>query len=129
MGQQQLLLIVLGVILVGIAIVVGINLFSSNATAANRDQLVSDINNIAVDAMAYYKKPANLGGGEGSFIGWEMPEYYKKYESGKIKFKIKKKKDQVIITATGVDVGNDNKSKIKIRGTVTPQDIAVVVMN
>ena len=33
MGQQQLLLIVLGVIVVGIAVVVGINLFSANAVS------------------------------------------------------------------------------------------------
>jgi hypothetical protein len=32
MGQQQLLLIVLGVIVVGIAVVVGINLFNAQLT-------------------------------------------------------------------------------------------------
>ena len=36
MGQQQLLLIVLGVIVVGIAVVVGINLFNANAEYAER---------------------------------------------------------------------------------------------
>ncbi len=35
MGQQQLLLIVLGVIVVGIAVVVGINLFNANAEASS----------------------------------------------------------------------------------------------
>ena len=48
MGQQQLLLIVLGVIIVGIAVVVGINLFNANATNANRDAVVSDLNNLGV---------------------------------------------------------------------------------
>jgi len=46
MGQQQLLLIVLGVIIVGIAVVVGINLFNANATNANRDGVISDLNKI-----------------------------------------------------------------------------------
>jgi hypothetical protein len=41
MGQQQLLLIVLGVIVVGIAVVVGINLFNANAESATQDSLVS----------------------------------------------------------------------------------------
>ena len=37
MGQQQLLLIVLGVIVVGIAVVVGTKLFNANAVSSNRD--------------------------------------------------------------------------------------------
>ena len=41
MGQQQLLLIVLGVIVVGIAVVVGINLFNASAEEANKDGIVS----------------------------------------------------------------------------------------
>ena len=41
MGQQQLLLIVLGVIVVGIAVVVGINLFNANAESSTQDSIVS----------------------------------------------------------------------------------------
>ena len=41
MGQQQLLLIVLGVIVVGIAVVVGINLFNANSISSDRDGVVS----------------------------------------------------------------------------------------
>ncbi len=129
MGQQQLLLIVLGVILVGIAVVVGLNLFSSNAVSANRDQLISDINNIASDAQVYYKKPADVGGGGGSFVNYTMPTYFQKYVSGKLKFKIQKKKNQVVITGIGTEVGNDGKSKIKIKGTVTPQDVSINILN
>jgi hypothetical protein len=51
MGQQQLLLIVLGVIIVGIAVVVGINLFTANAISSNRDGVVSDLNYIGANAM------------------------------------------------------------------------------
>jgi hypothetical protein len=69
MGQQQLLLIVLGVIVVGIAIVVGINLFNANSVAANRDSVISDINNLGAMAMSHYKKPASMGGGANSFDG------------------------------------------------------------
>ncbi|MBI2417017.1 MAG: hypothetical protein HYV28_03805, partial [Ignavibacteriales bacterium] len=57
MGQQQLLLIVLGVIIVGIAIVVGINLFRASAIDANRNGVISDLNNLAAMAQQYYKKP------------------------------------------------------------------------
>ncbi|MCH7818266.1 MAG: hypothetical protein IIB40_01780 [Candidatus Marinimicrobia bacterium] len=63
MGQQQLLLIVLGTIIVGVAIVVGINMFTTGAINAEREALIQDVNNIASTAIAYWRKPAALGGG------------------------------------------------------------------
>jgi hypothetical protein len=39
MGQQQLLLIILGVIIVGIAIAVGLQLFQSGSIGANQDAI------------------------------------------------------------------------------------------
>ena len=73
MGQQQLLLIVLGVIIVGIAVVVGINLFNANAEEAAKDGVVSDCTNLGAMAQQYYKKPTSMGGGGNDFTGWEVP--------------------------------------------------------
>ena len=73
MGQQQLLLIVLGVIVVGIAVVVGINLFTANAVSANRDGVVADLNNLGAMAQQYYRKPVAMGGGGYTFTGWTIP--------------------------------------------------------
>lgn len=67
MGQQQLLLIVLGVIIVGIAIVVGINLFNANAEESAKDTLASEGTNLAALAQQFYKKPVALGGGGNTF--------------------------------------------------------------
>ena len=72
MGQQQLLLIVLGVIIVGIAIAVGISMFSSSAASANRDAVVNDLNNLAAKAQQYWRKPAEMGGGNHSFKGFYL---------------------------------------------------------
>ena len=69
MGQQQLLLIVLGTIIVGVAVVVGINMFTTGAVNAERDALLQDVNNIASTAAAYWRKPAALGGGARTFVG------------------------------------------------------------
>lgn len=73
MGQQQLLLIVLGVIIVGIAIVVGINLFNANAVSSNKDALISDLNNLAAMAHQYYMKPTTMGGGGNDYTNWTIP--------------------------------------------------------
>ena len=39
MGQQQLLLLVLGIVIVGLAVVVGIQAFSENQRKANADAM------------------------------------------------------------------------------------------
>jgi hypothetical protein len=70
MGQQQLLLIVLGVIVVGIAVVVGINLFNANAETSTQDSIVSQGTNLGAMAQQYYKKPVSMGGGGNSFTNF-----------------------------------------------------------
>ncbi len=69
MGQQQLLLIILGVIIVGIAIAVGISMFSSGSVQANRDGIVNDLNNLAANAYQFKIRPTTMGGGGGSYPG------------------------------------------------------------
>lgn len=63
MGQQQLLLLVLGTIIVGLSVVAGINTFSSSQKQSNMDALVNDGVRIASDAQAWKSKPAQFGGG------------------------------------------------------------------
>ncbi len=128
MGQQQLLLIALGIIVVGIAVVVGINQFSTSAAEANRDQLISDLNFLSVVAQAYYKKPASYGGGGLSFTGWEFPEYFKNYEAGKIKVVIIKNGNEVKIMATGTEKGRDGK-KVKVDAKVKPTSFTIEIKN
>jgi Tfp pilus assembly protein PilE len=67
MGQQQLLLIILGVIVVGIAVAVGITMFSDSAINANRDALSNDLVNLASRCQQFYRRPTSLGGGGNSF--------------------------------------------------------------
>ena len=69
MGQQQLLLIILGVIVVGIAVVVGISMFQDNAISANRDAVTNDLVNLGARAQQYYRRPVALGGGGNVFTG------------------------------------------------------------
>ena len=69
MGQQQLLLVILVTIIVGIATVVAINTFGSAADSANVDAVRQDLASIAASAQGFYMKPAMLGGGGRSFDG------------------------------------------------------------
>ncbi|MDR3610453.1 MAG: hypothetical protein P4L27_07825 [Ignavibacteriaceae bacterium] len=67
MGQQQLLLIVLGVIVVGIAVVAGINLFSASHDESIKDELVSQCMAIGANAQQFFIKPVAMGGGGNTF--------------------------------------------------------------
>ncbi|HYW34242.1 MAG TPA: hypothetical protein VE868_02440 [Balneolaceae bacterium] len=69
MGQQQLLLVILVTIIVGIATVVAINTFGSASKNANKSAVRQDLATIASDAQGYFMKPKQLGGGGHSFTG------------------------------------------------------------
>jgi hypothetical protein len=73
MGQQQLIMIILGVIIVGIAIAVGISLFFGTSVTSNRDAIVNDMLNIGQYAYRYKLRPEPLGGGGRSYIGLFLP--------------------------------------------------------
>lgn len=62
MGQQQLLLIVAGIVIVGVAILVGINAYSENSVRSNSDALLTEALRIANDAQVWKKKPQLMGG-------------------------------------------------------------------
>ena len=62
MGQQQLILLVLATVIVGIAIVVGIRAFTENDAKANADAMMQDAVRMANDIQAWVKKPAPFGG-------------------------------------------------------------------
>lgn len=70
MGQQQLLLIVLGVILVGVAVVLGIQYFGVGAEEGAKDEIVAHNITIGANAQQWFKKPLAMGGGGNTFVGF-----------------------------------------------------------
>lgn len=73
MGQQQFLLIVLGVIIVGVAILVGLSMAHAHRVQTYKDAMVNDLNNIAADALAFKTRTGTMGGGFGGFTGYAIP--------------------------------------------------------
>ena len=63
MGQQQLLLLVLGIVIVGLAVVTGLQAFGVNQKKSNADALVLTGTRIASDLQAWLRTPSALGGG------------------------------------------------------------------
>lgn len=102
MGQQQLLLVILVTIIVGIATVVAINTFSSAAEGANLDAVRQDVGNIAASAQGYFIKPEMLGGGGQDFSDLTFRNITFASDT---------------ISADGLTAGNQNGTYVIIPGT------------
>jgi len=126
LGQQQLLLVVLAMILVGIAVIFAISLFRQKAVDSKRDLLLNEGGNIATDAIEFYKKPAGLGGGGNSFYGWAIPQSIVTTATGSYIATIYR--DSVVIIGTGNDVTNGTDS-VKVQFSVFQDTYKTLIIN
>jgi hypothetical protein len=126
LGQQQLLLIVLGVIIVGIAIILGIMLFRQNSIDQKRDLLINEGINVCNNAIAYFRKPSTYGGGQNSFTGWVIPSEMLTSANGSYVATVAP--DKVEITGTGNEVvaGTD---MVEVKFTVTKDSISTQIIH
>lgn len=65
MGQQQLLLLVLGIVVVGLAVVIGVQTFEQSRKRADLDRYTAEAVRLATSAAAWREMPPAVGGGQG----------------------------------------------------------------
>ncbi|MEM8557001.1 MAG: hypothetical protein AAGG50_04085 [Bacteroidota bacterium] len=131
MGQQQLLLLVLGIVIVGLAVVVGIQSFSENQVKANADAQVNDAIRIASDAQAWNLKPTAFGGGNGAFTGLTLAKLGYEVTSNTRYTNLNGEYNIHTVSATGFYIVGCNDSLdtqvvMHVTGT-TPNDITTTV--
>ena len=127
MGQQQLLLIVLGVIIVGIAVLLALVLFRQGAIDNKRDLLINEGLQVANNAREYYQKPRLFGGGQYSFDGWDIPPQLTTSPNGSY-VATSVTPTQIEITGTGNELisGSDF---IEVKFIITRDGIATEVIH
>ena len=76
MGQSQLLVIAVTILVIGLAIIGAVYLFHSDDVTANKNAMINDMNQLAHVAVRYYVRPAGLDGGGHSFAGFTVPEKF-----------------------------------------------------
>lgn len=115
MGQQQLLLLVLGAIIVGTAIVVGVNMFSESAVNSNRDAVVQDCMTLTTRAQQWYRTPTILGGGGRSFTGITLQDirFPATNENGSFAI-VADNANQITITGTGLEPDPTNPLTVEV---------------
>ena len=135
MGQQQLLLIVLGVIIVGIAVVVGINVFTASSAIANRDAVISDLTTLAAMAQQHYRKPVAMGGGgnafddsKGASVDWDVPPSLDTTANG-VYTVSSVAADAVTLVGEGNEVGNDGSAVVTVTMVVGKNAITSTTIN
>lgn len=135
MGQQQLLLIVLGVIIVGIAVVVGINVFTASSANANRDAVISDLTTLAAMAQQHYRKPVAMGGGGNAFnttngaaSSWDIPAALDTTANG-VYTRTAVAQNSVTIQGVGNETGNDGSAAVQVTMVVGRNAITSTTIN
>lgn len=135
MGTQQILLIVLSVIIVGIAVAVGITMFNAQAANSNRQAVVGDLNNLAASALAFYKTPTTHGGGGnswsadvdnvGNWLGYSYSTSTNTLSTGNGSYVLSVSGDVLTIVGTGNETGNDGSTDVQATITVTGATSAI----
>ena len=134
MGTQQLLLITIGVVLIGIMVIVGVFMFRDQAAATNRDALANDLVHLASGAQKYYRRPPVLGGGGSSFDGLTMSNITSKPRNANGSYQLETdpvtgNPGSIKIIGTGLELGNDGTNMVKVVMIVYPDSVSVDVLN
>ncbi|MBL0176626.1 MAG: hypothetical protein IPP94_15400 [Ignavibacteria bacterium] len=105
MGFQQTLYIAVSLIIVGISVFVAIGFAGEQQDSAVRDAVTQDCLRLAAEARIYYKKPAFMGGGQGSFDGVTLQDMGFTSESNENgTYVVKADGDECVIIGTALDV-------------------------
>jgi hypothetical protein len=136
MGQQQILFLILGVCIIGVAISTGLIVLQSDPGLDHRQAIYSELKELASKAQAYRHISFEQGGGDGTFIGltstpqgiakltitWLRPHAeYSIPTSGNSR--------SVQIMAVGHLPGNDPRKPIKMMMTVFAESTSIAVLN
>jgi hypothetical protein len=127
MGQQQLLLVILALLIVGIATMVGITIFGGSAVEATRNAIIADLGFYAQRARQYYWKPVSLGGGSKSFEGITIKHLTHITENENARYYIEETaRDYVVLVGVGKVVSGEDSIRVKMRVNERQNQLTIV---
>jgi len=128
MGQQQMLLLVLATIVVGISIRVGFRMVDSQNMQQNRDQLINQTQYIYAYAEQYATKSRGQAGGSGTYTNFTLPKNMTQSAAGTFIATVSGTSDLTII-GTGNVKGNNGTSPVSVTCTITKRKITKMTIN
>jgi len=128
MGQQNLLFIVVGIMIVALAVTVAISMFRSNSIETARNNIIVDLGFYAHKAREYYWKPRIQGGGDRSFLGVRIDNIAYKTENENGRYFVESSTlDEVVLVGVGRMIsGNDS---LRVRMVVSERTNQVEIIN
>jgi hypothetical protein len=114
------MLVILGFIVVGIAIAVGIWMFRTNAMSSDRDEVINDLNNLAVKAQQYFRVPSAIAGGGQSFGGFYLAPIDTANGNGLYSI-------TAIGSSPSVPTPGDYTSSVNTGTTGAPEDTVIII--
>ncbi|MBI2619095.1 MAG: hypothetical protein HYW57_03345 [Ignavibacteriales bacterium] len=116
MGQQNLLIIVVGILIVGVAITVAIAMFRGNSIETSRNNLIVDLGFYAQKAREYYWKPRGQGGGGNSFEGVRIDNLAYKTENENGRYYVESStQNELILVGVGRMISGEDSIRVKMR--------------
>lgn len=82
---------------------------------------------MAAQAISYYRRAREFGGGGKSFLGWQIPPQVQNTINGSYII-AEVHDDHVVLFATGTEVVTGDDS-IKVKTTVYPDDYQIEIIN
>lgn len=128
MGQQQLLLLILAAVIVGVAIVLGINMFAQNSAQANQEAVMQDVLTISSRAQAWYRRPIQLGGGGRTFDNLTLVKLNFPASNANGSFSVTGSGNTATVTGTGVENAGGNLAPLQIQVTVYPDSVGAATI-
>ena len=142
MGTQQILLIVLSVIIVGLAVAVGLVMFNQNAIKSNRNACIADSNDFATKALAWWRTADTQGGGNqvilnndnldnlGVYIGYGYDVAINTLYTANGTFVLSNAgSNNLQIEATGNETNNENPVQVILIVNLATGDISIQIIN
>ena len=136
MGYQQFLMLVLAVLIVGISVSVGLDMFNQNSRNINRQSIISEMNIYAGVANAFYKAPGSLGGGGrawdvdrlGYWLGFNYEPTNNTTSSNNGIYTFSSSGDVLTIVGVGTEMGNNGSTNVQATMTLTGEGCEIVTV-
>jgi hypothetical protein len=124
---RNLVTFLLSLSILGCLAYFGMGVYHTYTENSNRDQLISTLYDIGLNAQDHYNKSPVSEGGAKNFINWVLPDNYLRTENGS--FAAISSRNKVNMTAIGNQIGRNGITNVRVNAIVDSAGIWVTVIN
>lgn len=127
MGQQQLLILLIAVLIGSEAIWGSARYIDSMNQQNERDQIVIQIHSVITDAIQYQLKPNSMGGGGGSLEGYQPSRNLT--QKDRCTIECQAFPDYILIIGKGIVPGTNEDDPVQVQVTYRSADKSLEIEN